>query len=285
MTLFVLLPAYNEEQSLPPLLSRIDAFMTEGGHSYRIIVCNDGARDGTAARLAELAGRYPIEVIHHKINRGLGESVRDLMERAAEVTQPGDVVFRMDCDDTHDPSVMAQMLVKLDEGYDLVTASRFQPGGGQVGVSSYRAFISFCANLLMRLLFPIPGLKEYTCGFRAYRADLIRGAIDVYGNDFIQLKGLGFTCTLEKLLKFKLLGARMAEVPFVLRYDRKVTTSKMVTSITTLGYLVMTVLYFWPFGGWLFVYKPQRHRQTRTGRSGEAVASPNVAGQSKGVGS
>ena len=100
------------------------------------------------------------------------------------------------------------------------------------------------------VFFPISGLKEYTCGFRAYRAAKIKEAISFYGNNFIQLKGLGFTCTLEKIVKLKLLGARFGEAPFVLRYDQKQSDSKMVSSITTLGYLVMTLLYHWPWGGW-----------------------------------
>ena len=102
----------------------------------------------------------------------------------------------------------------------------------------------------MRLFFPIPGLREYSCGFRGYRAEIIRHAIAFYGNNFVQLKGLGFTCTLEKLVKLRLIGARFGEVPFVLRYDQKQGSSKMVGSTTTLGYLVMAVLYHWPWGGW-----------------------------------
>ncbi|HUP05577.1 MAG TPA: hypothetical protein VMU47_00385, partial [Caldimonas sp.] len=120
----------------------------------------------------------------------------------------------------------------------------------QLGVSAYRAFISRCANVFMKVFFPIRGLREYSCGFRAYSAEIVQQAIARYGNDFIQLKGLGFTCTLEKLVKLKLIGARFAEAPFVLRYDQKVSDSKMVSSITTLGYLVMTILYHWPWGGW-----------------------------------
>ena len=135
-------------------------------------------------------------------------------------------------------------------GCDVVIASRFEPGGGQLGVSKYRAFISRCANLFMKLFFPIPGLKEYSCGFRGYRAEKIHEAIEFYGNNFIQLKGLGFTCTLEKLVKLKLIGAKFGEVPFMLRYDQKQSESKMVSSVTTLGYLVMSLLYHWPWGGW-----------------------------------
>ena len=87
--------------------------------------------------------------------------------------------------------------------------------------------------------------------YNAYAAaEKIIEAIEFYGNNFIQLRGLGFTCTLEKLVKLKLINARFGEVPFVLRYDQKQSTSKMVGSITTLGYVVMTVLYYWPWGGW-----------------------------------
>ena len=103
--------------------------------------------------------------------------------------------------------------------------------------------------------FPISGIKEYSCGFRAYRASLIQRSIQLYGNNFIQLKGLGFTCTLEKLVKFKIIGARFGEIPFILRYDQKQSTSKMVSSVTTLGYMVLSVLYYWPWGGWRTYYR------------------------------
>jgi dolichol-phosphate mannosyltransferase len=102
----------------------------------------------------------------------------------------------------------------------------------------------------MKIFFPISGLKEYSCGYRGYRYSKIKEAIDFFGNNFIQLKGLGFTCTLEKLVKLKLIGAKFAEIPFIHRYDQKQSDSKMVSSITTLGYLIMTVLYHWPWGGW-----------------------------------
>ena len=143
-----------------------------------------------------------------------------------------------------------KLIKRVRNGFDVVIASRFEPGGGQMGVSKYRAFISRSANYFMKIFFPISGLKEYSCGFRAYRAEIIKEAISFYGNNFIQLKGLGFTCTLEKLVKLKLIGASFGEEPFLLRYDQKLSDSKMVSSVTTLGYLVMTFLYHWPWGGW-----------------------------------
>ncbi len=246
----VLLPAYNEEASLPRLMPKLRDVLEAQGETYKVIVCDDGSSDGTREVLAAMAAGYPLEVLTHKINRGLGETSRDLFERAAELAQPGDVIVRLDCDDTHEPEFMPRLVAKIRDGNDVAIASRFAPGGGQMGVNAYRAFISRCANLFMKVFFPIDGLREYSCGFRAYRAETIKEAIACYGNNFIQLKGLGFTCTLEKLVKLKLIGARFAEAPFMLRYDQKASDSKMVGSITTLGYLVMTILYHWPWGGW-----------------------------------
>lgn len=247
----ILLPAYNEEESLPELMPKLRHTLDAIGEPYRVIVCDDGSKDRTAEMLESLAAEWPLEVIRHKLNRGLGESARDLFERAAEITEPGDVIVRLDCDDTHEPEFIPRLVACLRDGpYDVVIASRFAPGGGQLGVSAYRAFISRCANLFMKVFIPIRGLKEYSCGFRAYRAEIVKEAVAFYGNNFIQLKGLGFTCTLEKLVKLKLIGARFGEEPFVLRYDQKESPSKMVGSITTLGYLVMTLLYHWPWGGW-----------------------------------
>lgn len=259
--IWILLPAYNEEASLPVLFPKIHDAMTRWGKPYRLIVCNDGSRDRTRELLADYSAHYPLEVITHKINRGLGETSRDLFERAAELADPADVIVRMDCDDTHEPEFIPTMVQTLGEECDVVIASRFRPGGGQEGVSAYRAFVSRAANLFMKVFFPISGLREYSCGFRAYRASIIQRAIATYGNNFIQLKGLGFTCTLEKLVKLHLLGARFDEVAFMLRYDQKKSPSKMVSSITTMGYLVMTLLYYWPWGGWRW---GGRHRAANT---------------------
>src|SRR4051794_9672164 len=99
----ILLPAYNEEASLPRLLPKIRTTMERMGEAYRVIVCNDGSRDGTQRLLEQYAAELPLEVIEHKINRGLGETARDLFERAAEIIGPEDVVVRLDCDDTHEP--------------------------------------------------------------------------------------------------------------------------------------------------------------------------------------
>ena len=254
--IYILLPAYNEEKSLDYLLPKIDnAFRNDLKKDYHIIVCNDGSTDRTLEKLKSYQQKMPMTIINHKINRGLGETSRDLFEKAAELSNDDDILIRMDCDDTHEPEFIPGLLEKIEEGYDVVIASRFVEGGGQEGLDAYRATISRLANLFMKLFFPIPGLKEYSSGFRAYKASVIKYAIKTFGNDFIQLKGLGFTVTLEKVVKLKILGAKFGESPFILRYQQKRSESKMISSITTFGYMTLALLYHWPWGGWRTSYK------------------------------
>lgn len=255
MKTWIILPAFNEEDSIPLLFPKVRELFEGENKPYEIVVVDDGSSDSTPAVLDSLRSDYPLHIVRHSINRGLGESERDAFEYVAANADRDDIAIRMDCDDTHEPEYIPAMLAKVAEGYDVVNTSRFRRGGGQKGVNVYRAFVSYSANLFMKVLFNIRGVRDFSCGFRAYRVSILQDVIRIFGNGFIQLKGLGFTSTLETIVKLKLLGARFAEVPFVLRYDKKASPSKMVSSITTLGYLAMAILYHWPFGGWLWFYR------------------------------
>ncbi|MDD2696644.1 MAG: glycosyltransferase family 2 protein [Candidatus Pacebacteria bacterium] len=245
--IYILLPAYNEASSLPNLLKKIKE-VSEGKEDYKVIVVNDGSKDNTLEILEKLKAEILLEIVNHKLNRGLGETARDAFERAAEISQPDDIIIRMDADGTHEPKYIPELIKKINEGYDVVIASRFQKGGGMIGVNKYRSLISLAASLVMKIFFPIKNVKDYSCGFRAYRAKIIKEAIRIFGNSFIDLKGMGFTGTVEKIIKLRMLGAKMAEIPFQLRYDQKIGKSKMVTSITTLGYLMLILKNIYPWG-------------------------------------
>jgi len=264
MKIFVLLPAYNEQNAIPRLLPAIHSVLSGAGYDYQFIVTDDGSTDATNQILREASTAYPLHLITHDLNRGLGETSRDNFESAAKLSSDGDVIVRLDCDDTHEPRFILSMISKILEGFDVVIASRFAQGGGQKGLTSYRAFISSGANLFMKVFFPIRGVREYSCGYRAYSASIIKKAVSIYGNSFIQLRGLGFTCTLEKLIKLHMLGAKFTEIPFVLRYDQKVGSSKMIGSITTLGYIIMVILNYWPWGGWRSQRKSMAIDMTRS---------------------
>ncbi|MCJ7774235.1 MAG: glycosyltransferase [Desulfobacterales bacterium] len=248
-----MLPAYNEQTDLPKLLEKIGENLN--GTEYRLVVINDGSTDQTDEILSNYKDQLNLDVVLHPINRGLGETERDGFEYIAWKAERDDVIVRIEGDDTHEPKYLFDLIEKLKEGYDVVNTSRFQPGGGQLGVSRYHAFISKSANIFMRIVLGIRGVSDYSCGYRAYRAAVIKDALDIFGNNLIQLRGLGFTSTLEIIVKLNVLGCKFAEVPFVLRYDQKKGGSKMVGSITMLGYFIMALLYWWPMGGWRNHYK------------------------------
>jgi len=253
----VLLPAYNEENGLEDFLESILKIFQERKYRYQIIVCNDGSTDNTRGILQNISKKNKnIVILEHKINRGLGETIRTLFEYVAENSLNEDYVIRMDCDGTHEAEYLTQIVDKLRNGFDVVIASRFKKGGGQIGVPNSRIVLSKIANLAFNIFFPTKNrIKEYTSGYRGYSASILKKAFVVYGNDFIQLKNMGFACTVEKLVKLNLIGAQIVEVPFVLRYDKKLNDSKMVANITTYGYLIMILLYHWPRSGWKKAFK------------------------------
>ena len=251
--IWILLPAYNEEIDLPKLLEKIKGQL--GDSEYRLVVVNDGSTDDTAKILSRYKDTLNLDIIEHPINRGLGETERDGFEYIAWHANREDIMVRIEGDDTHEPKYLFDQIEKIKQGYDVVNTSRFQPGGGQMGVNTYRAFISRSANVFMKLMFGVKGVRDYSCGFRAYRVAVIQDALEIFSNNLIQMRGLGFTSTLEIIVKLNMMGCRFAEVPFVLRYDQKKGGSKMIGSVTMLGYFIMALLYRWPFGGWRSQYR------------------------------
>ena len=269
MTLFVLLPAYNEEDSIPALLPRVAELVGRVEAAVRIVLVDDGSRDKTVARTRTFAAAHPelrVDIVSHAINRGLGETMRDGVEYCVANGAPGDVIVRMDCDDSQDPSYIPALIDKLHEGFDVVLTSRYQPGGGDTGLTGYRKWLSWGAGLFMKACFPIRGVRDYSSGYRAYRWEILRDAVQIYGNRFIEQKMLGFSCTLEKVVKLNMLGARFAEVAHVLHYDRKKSVSKMASRPTMMGYILLALKYSSIFGlcrrGWRERIAAHRNKTT-----------------------
>jgi dolichol-phosphate mannosyltransferase len=152
----VVLPAYNEERRIGGLLDRIDEAMHEESLSYAVVAVDDGSTDATAAIVRERAGRMPISLVEHPRNLGLGAAIRDGVAAAARQAAERDVIVTMDADATHAPALILRMVRMLREGYDVVIASRYQPGSRQVGVPLGRRALSRAGSLLVRF-FPTPG--------------------------------------------------------------------------------------------------------------------------------
>lgn len=222
MKLTVVLPAYNEEKDLPPLLQHLGTVLSAATYDFRILVVDDGSSDATADVTRQAAAVFPITLLQHPQNMGLGAAIRTGLQAA---TEEEGVVITMDADNSHDPALIPTMIEQLDKGYDVVIASRFQAGGQEIGVPLTRKMLSHTASAIMRTVFRYPNVRDYSCGYRAYRTSVLRTLQQTYGPDFLQEKG--FACLLELLLKLRTVQARATEVPLVLRYDLKFGASKM----------------------------------------------------------
>ena len=233
----IVLPVYNEEGALDRLLERIATAMATMG-TYTVIVVDDGSTDRSAEIARARQAVMPVELVDHGRNRGLGEALRSGLVRASARAGPDDVIVTMDADDTHPPELIASMLRRIDEGSDVVIASRYAAGAREVGLSARRKLLSRGASLLLSALFPLDGARDYSCGYRAYRAPVMQRALEAYGPALVE--ETGFACAPEVLLKLRRLGVRTSEVPLVLRYDRKEGASKMraMRTISRYGVLV-----------------------------------------------
>ncbi len=220
-----MLPAYNEEEALGVLLRRIDQTMADHATDYEVVVVDDGSVDRTVAVVQEHAQHMPIRLERHETNQGLGPTIRDGLRVASSLCGDEDIVVTMDADNTHPPGLIHRMASVIEEGADVVIASRYQPGAQVLGVPLHRRLLSSGAYLLFRLVLPMRGVRDYTCGFRAYRGGLLRQAFEQMGEHFISEPG--FQCMVDILLKLRRLEPIVREVPLILRYDLKGGVSKM----------------------------------------------------------
>ena len=242
--IWILLPAYNEKEALPKLVEKFDAELKPVNESYRVVVVDDGSTDGTKEAAESLAKHYPLEIVRHAVNQGLGQTMIDGLEYVAAKSAPEDFIVTLDCDDTHEPKYARAALAKIKEGYDVVVLSRYQKGGGEVGLSVVKSVLSRGAGFFLKLFFPIKGVKEYSCGYRAFRASTVKKAVAVFGGKLIRLPHMGFVVTPELLVKLRMLGCRITEIPFVLRYDQKPSASKNKPLKTICGYAALVWLYW-----------------------------------------
>jgi dolichol-phosphate mannosyltransferase len=226
MKVWVVLPAYNEAENLPALLDGFSRIRQDVYNlDMRILIINDGSTDNTAQVARNLSDNMSVEVFDNPHNMGLADTFMRGMLIAAEKADQRDVILCMDADNSHSPGLSVRMMRDIQEGRDVVIASRYQPGAVVRGVPLLRRFLSYAMSVLFRIVFPIPGVKDYSCGYRAYRAGFLQEAMRRQGNQLFV--GEGFSCMAGLLLSLGREGAVCGEVPIILRYDQKAGASKM----------------------------------------------------------
>lgn len=224
----VVVPLYNEAESLPELVAWIDRVAKQNSLSYEVIMIDDGSTDDSWAVVEELKAQYDtLRAISFRRNYGKSAALYCGFEMAQ-----GEVVFTMDADLQDSPDeIPAMRRMILDEGYDLVSGwkkKRYDP----IGKRWPSKFFNGTARLASGIK-----LHDFNCGLKAYRKKVVK-SIEVYGemHRFIPI--------LAKQAGFKRIGEKVVE-----HRARKYGYSKFGLERMVKGYLdLISVLFMSHFG-------------------------------------
>ena len=228
LNISVVVPLYNEAESLPELAAWIDRVMRENGFSYELILVDDGSSDGSWEEVERLKRRYPA-VRGISFARNYGKSAALYCGFAAA---EGEVVITMDADLQDSPDEIPELRrMILEEGYDLVSGwkkKRHDP----IGKRWPSKFFNWTARAASGIR-----LHDFNCGLKAYRRKVVK-AIEVYGemHRFIPI--------LAKQAGFRRIGEKVVD-----HHARKYGHSKFGVERMVKGYLdLISVLFMSHFG-------------------------------------
>ena len=228
LNISVVVPLYNEEESLRELVAWIDRVATASKLSYEVIMIDDGSSDGSWAEVEQLKGQYPA-VKGIRFARNYGKSAA-LYCGFAEAE--GEVVITMDADLQDSPDEIPELYrMIMEEGYDLVSGwkkKRYDPANKRLPSK----FFNWTARVVSGIK-----LHDFNCGLKAYRRRVVK-SIEVYGemHRYIPI--------LAKHAGFKRIGEKVVK-----HQERKYGVSKFGMERMVKGYLdLITVSFMSHFG-------------------------------------
>jgi glycosyltransferase involved in cell wall biosynthesis len=169
--LSVVIPLYNEEESVPHLHAALTEALTEYGTPYEIVIVDDGSSDRSFELLSEIAQRDPhLKLIQLRRNFGQTAAFSAGFDHAC-----GEVVITMDADLQNDPHDIPLLMEKIDEGYDIVSGWRKDRQDRFLD----RRLPSMIANRMISNVTDVR-LHDYGCSLKAYRADVLQ-YVHLYG--------------------------------------------------------------------------------------------------------
>jgi len=166
----VVIPCFNEDRTIGQNIRQINQYLKETIAVYEIIAVNDGSRDNTLEELQRTQKELPLKIISHPQNEGKGKVVRDGI-----LSSRHEIVMFLDADLAIPIEELEKFLVAIDQGYDLVVASRFVPGLKVLcRVLWYRKIMERVFRLLRMIILNNWKVQDTQCGFKVFRASVAR---------------------------------------------------------------------------------------------------------------
>lgn len=224
--ILVIVPTYNEAESLPPIIARIRDSVPEA----HVLVADDNSPDGTGDIADALAANDAnVKVMHRHGKEGLGAAY--IAGFGWGLQNGYDVLVEMDADGSHQPEQLPLLLDALRNA-DLVLGSRWIPGGGTENWSKGREVLSRGGNAYARAMLGVP-IHDATGGYRAFRADTLRRL------DLHTVASQGYCFQVDLAWRTVQRGMRVREVPITF-VERSVGSSKMSRAIVAEALLRVT---------------------------------------------
>ena len=202
LTTHVVLPAYNEAASLPPLLDRLARVAADRAGHDRLGRRRRLRRRHRRDRRGRVAGARRPARAPPATTSASGQAVQSGLRAVLDAAGDDDVVVVMDADDTHDPRWSRRCGARSTDGADVAICSRFVAGGDDStapGVPA--AALPRRRGAVPAALLRLDGVHDFTSGFRAYRVSLLARAARHWGERLIEEQG--FACMVELLLKLR----------------------------------------------------------------------------------
>lgn len=218
----VILPTYNERENLPIVTQFLHDAFSDAGLSHEIVVVDDSSPDdtlGVAKELQKSFGEDKIKIVSRPGKLGLGTAYSAGLKAAS-----GERVILMDADLSHHPKFIPQMIKVMDDASggkkaDIVSGTRYLPGGGVAGWDTFRKLTSCGANFLATFLLSTGGASDLTGSFRLYERSAIEQILP-------QVKCKGYAFQMEILVRAHKEGLTVKDVPITF-VDRIYGESKL----------------------------------------------------------
>jgi dolichol-phosphate mannosyltransferase len=205
----IILPTYNEVDNIPVVISQIfEQAISIDSHEFHVLVVDDNSPDGTSEAVKEQMNRFPNLYLLSGNKNGFGKAYLRGFEYAMREFSP-DLIFQMDADLQHSPSLLPLFITLSNYGFSLVIGSRFVYGGSTPNFSIWRRIQSLIGNWLIRVLGGVPRIRDCTSGYRCIKAELIKKC------DFSSLSTRGYSFLPSFLCELLRNGAHVIEVPIV----------------------------------------------------------------------
>ncbi len=209
----IIIPTFNEIDNIEKMILTLFELYP----AISLLIIEDGSPDGTAQVVKRLMTSYKnLSIIERKGKLGLGTAYITGFQWALE--RNFDYVFEMDCDFSHDPKQIPDLLVAA-QGHDLVIGSRYINGIRIINWPFRRLLLSYCASLYTRMITGIP-IFDTTGGFKCFSRAALKSL------DFNRIISNGYSFQLELNYKVWVKGLKIKEVPIIF-YERRDGQSKM----------------------------------------------------------